>query len=374
MRGLEIIGPFRGTSGHDRHTREFTRQLVARGVRVQLTPQDGWSPALPPHARERWFDELCAPADNDVALHFTMPTLCRARAGKVNLNFTMFEADRLPREWIAAAAVHDRVIVPTRSCAGTWIDSGVAAEKMRIVPFGVDGDFFAADAPPLPLVLPNGRPLASYARRFLNIADPRPRKNHGGLLSAWIRGTRRDDDAVLIVKLSPSQPQTLPLFQTDMASLLSRLGRRASDAAPVVFLNATLSDVALRSLYRSATHYISMSCGEGWDFPMMEAAVAGLQLLAPRHSAYPDYLLDDEAIWIPAAHVPAVIGGLAGAEDRRWFDGACWWQPVEEAAADTFRRVMDGGTPMRSPAERLRRDFGWASAAARLHDVLEETA
>jgi glycosyltransferase involved in cell wall biosynthesis len=105
----------------------------------------------------------------------------------------------------------------------------------------------------------------------------------------------------------------------------------------------------------------------------MEAAVSGLQLIAPHHSAYRDYLGDGDAELIPASLVPAVIEGRAGAEDRRWFDGACWWQPDEEAAIAVIRGILDGTrAPKRSPAERIRREHRWPEAAARLRAVLEE--
>lgn len=372
MRGVEIIGPFRGTSGHDRHTREFTRHLAARGVPVQLTSLDGWSAELPPSARETSFDALCAPIDTDAVLHFTMPTLCRPRSGKLNLNYTMFEADRLPREWAEAAVLHDRIVVPTRACLEAWTASGIPEEKLRIVPLAVDAEFFAAEAPPLPLLLPDGRKLASFRHRFLNIGDLRPRKNHLGLLSAWLRATRSDDDAVMIVKISAAQPWTLQLFHADVAALQHRLGRVFRDAAPILLMAHTLSEIELRSLYRSATHYISLSCGEGWDFPMIESAVSGLQLIAPRHSAYPEYLGDDDAVWIPAPRVPARIDCRAGAEDRRWFDGTCWWRPDEDAAVEALRRILDGQAPVQSPRDRIGREFRWDSAAARLQEVLDE--
>jgi glycosyltransferase involved in cell wall biosynthesis len=369
MRGLEIIGPFRGTTGHDRHTREFTRQLVKRGVPVQLTPLEGWSAALPPESREPWFEELCVPRETDIALHFTMPTLCRPRAAKRNVNYTMFEADMLPREWIARAHDHDRILVPTRCCFDTWRNSGIAEEKLSIVPFGVDGRFFSQPTPPLALLLPDGRAVASFTHRFLNIGELRPRKNHLGLLRTWARGTSRGDDAVLIVKLSASAT-ALQLFQADVFDMQQRLGRSLSDAAPVVFLNQMLTDEQLRSLYASATHYISLSFGEGWDFPMTESAAAGLQLIAPRHSAYREYLGKEEALWIPATLTPAVIEGRAGAEDRRWFDGTSWWRPDEEAAAMTIQAVTANNARTQSPALRIRRDLGWDQAAARLHEVL----
>lgn len=372
IRGVEVIGPYRGTTGHDRHTREFTRQLVRRGVSVQLTALPGWSPVPPNATREAWLDELGSKKETDLALHFTMPTLCRPRAGKINVNYTMFEADRIPREWVHAAAPHARIIVPTRSSFDAWTAGGIAEKKLRIVPLGVDAVFFGEPAPPLPIVLPNGRALSSYAHRFLNIGDLRPRKNHLGLLRAWTRATNRDDDAVLIVKVSAAHPRSLQLFQADIARMQQRLGRSLHDAAPVVFLIHPLAEDELRSLYRSATHYFSMSCGEGWDFPMIESAVAGLQLIAPRHSAYLEYLGEDDAVWIPAARVPAIIECLAGAEDRRWFDGACWWRPDEDAAIAALRRILNGSPPTRSPRDRITRDFGWENAGARLHEVLEE--
>jgi glycosyltransferase involved in cell wall biosynthesis len=367
MRALEIIGPFRGATGHDRHTREFARHLVKLGVPVRLTPLEGWSPALPPSERDLWFETLRTESEPDVALHFTMPTLCRPRPGKSNVNYTMFEADRLPGEWAARAADHQRIVVPTRSSFDAWVASGIPAESMRIVPLGVDAEFLADAVPPLEVTLENGRPLSSYAHRFLNIADLRPRKNHRGLLRAWKRATRRGDDAVLMLKVSGHPHAVQCFFRQDLPALGSFDG-----AAPVVFLHQTLSDSTLRSLYRAATHYISMSCGEGWDLPMIESAASGLQLIAPRHSAYLDYLEADDALWIQARRTSAVIEGRTGAEDRRWFDGACWWPPDEDAAAGIIRSVLDERARTRSPRDRIRREYGWESAAARLRDVLEE--
>jgi len=371
--GVHVVGPFAGATGHDRHTREFVRHLVRSGVPVQLTPLEGWSVPLPDGVRETRFDTLRAPVDAGIALHFTMPTLCRPRAGAVNVNYTMFEADPIPREWAVRAVEHERIVVPTESSRLAWIAGGVAAEKLRVVPLAVDGDFFGAPAAPLDLTLANGRTLASYAHRFLNVADLRPRKNHLGLLRAWSAATRSGDDAVLVLKCTSPHPRSLALFRQDVAEMQARCGRPLERAAPVLFTTGMLGDEQLRSLYRAATHYVSMSCGEGWDFPMMESAAAGLQLVAPAHSAYREYLAADNAELIPAALVPAAVEGRAGAEDRRWFDGACWWKPNEDAAADVIRRIVEGrAAPKASPAERIIRTYRWDAAAARLEDVLYE--
>jgi hypothetical protein len=219
MRGLEVVGPFRGHSGHDRHTREFVRHLAAQNVAVQLTPLDGWSAALPDGAREPLLEALRAPVEADLTLHFTMPTLCRIHPGRANVNYTMFEADRIPQEWAVRAAEHACIVVPTESSRRAWLARGVPERHLRIAPLAVDGDFFAAPAAPLDVTLPNGRSLASYRHRFLNIADLRPRKNHLGLLRAWARATRSGDDAVLLLKCTGVPARVAELFQRDVAGI-----------------------------------------------------------------------------------------------------------------------------------------------------------
>jgi glycosyltransferase involved in cell wall biosynthesis len=370
-KSLEVIGPFKGSSGYDRHTREFVREFVRQGVRVRLTHLRGWSVDLPESLRETWFDSLDAPVGAGTLLHFTMPNHARARPGVRNVNYTMFEADRIPRLWADCARAHDLIVLPTQSSYDAWAQSGVPEERLRISPLGVDGEYFSAPAEPAPLQTPDGRALASYRTRFLSVAELRPRKNHLGLLRSWIRATRRDDDAVLLLKASVFQEGVLDEFQHDLAEMQRRLGRTLAEAAPVVLIAQTLTNEMVRSLYAAATHYVSMSRGEGWDQAMMEAAAAGLQLVAPRHTAYLTYLREDDAFLIPAALRPARFEGIMGVADRVFFDGLGWWEPDEDAAVETLRRIVRGEAVAKaSPQARIVSEYTWEKAAASLLEII----
>jgi len=372
-KSLEVIGPFKGASGYDRHTREFVRQFVRQGVRVRLTHLPGWSVDLPDALRETWFDTLDAPVGADTLLHFTMPNHAWPRAGLRNVNYTMFEADRIPSRWADCARAHDLVVVPTASSYEAWVRGGVPEERLRVCPLGVDGEFFSAPAAPLPLQGPAGQPLDSYRTRFLNVAELRPRKNHLGLLRSWIRATRPEDDAILLLKVSVFQRGVFEEFQADVASMQQRLGRTLADAAPVALVAQTLTNEQVRSLYNSATHYLSMSRGEGWDQAMMEAAAAGLQLVAPRHTAYLSYLRDEDAYPIPATLRPVTFEGRMGVGDRLFFEGLGWWEPDEDAAVETIRRIVRGeAAPKPSPQSRIIGEYTWEKAAARLIEILWE--
>ena len=370
MRRLKVVGPYRGASGYDRHTRALVREFVRQGVEVELQQLEGWSQDLPDHMRETWFDRLAEPVDAETVLHFTMPVQVVPSPGRRNVNYTMFEADRIPEAWVAAAEHVERIVLTTEAGRLAWRKSGVPAEKLYVSPLGVDGSTFAAPAQPLPLIV-DARPVASFGTRFLHIAEPRARKNHMGLVESWMRATRRGDDAVLILKVSLFAARALSAFEADLAMLERQLGKSLSDAAPVLILAETLTDEQIRSLYACATYYVSMSRGEGWDLPMIEAGAAGLTLIAPRHTAYPTYLDEGSAHWIPASEVPARFEGYLGREDRSWFEGLSWWEPDIGAATALIRAIIDGAAPPpRSPQPRILAEFSWERAAARLLEVV----
>ena len=367
---LQVVGPFRGTSGYDRHTRSFVRQFVQLGVRVHLTPLVGWSPDVPEARRDEPCEGLDQPVDADTTLHFVTPSHLQPHRHRRNVNYTMFEADRIPPDWAAAARFCDLVVVPTRGAYDAWTASSVPARRVRVAPLGVDADRFTQTVAPLDLTAPGGRPLDDFAVRFLNVAELRPRKNHLGLLRAWTRATRATDDAVLVLKVSAFQPHELAAFTADVQRLVGGL----AGAAPVVLLTELLSDDALRRLYAAATHYISLSHGEGWDLVAMEAAVSGLPLIVPRHSAYAENLREQEVTFIAARPAPAQVEGVMGAADQTLFDGLFWWDPDEEEAAAIIRAAIDGHEPPVSPpGPRLAAEFDWGRSTRRLLDVLEET-
>jgi glycosyltransferase involved in cell wall biosynthesis len=370
-RRLAVVGPFRGPSGYDRHTREFVRHLVGLGVDVHLTHLDGWSTPVPDDMRDHSLEELNNPNGATTLVSFAMPTQVMPRPGFRNVNYTMFEAERIPPAWVDQAYRCDLVVVPTSAARRAWIDSGVDSQRVRTAPLGVDGEFFRKPVPALPLHTRGGRRVADFGTRFLHIGEVRPRKNQIGLLSAWLHATSADDDAVLIMKC-PAVEHVVAHLIEDVLDVQRRTGRALAGAAPVVLMPALLSDEEMRGLYAAATHYISMSCGEGWDQVMMEAAISGLHLIAPRHTAYVEYLTDGDAEFIPAELAPARFPGRIGFQDEMFFEGLRWWPPDQEAAAEIIRGAIDGRLARQAPpSTRLAAEYTWDAAARRLLEAVD---
>ena len=373
LAALKIRGPFKGPSGYEHHVRAFAREFRRLGVAVELIDLPEWGPVkLPPHLRDPWFESLDEPTGAKVVLHFCMPHQVVAERGKVNVNHTMFEASPAPATWIARNLTHDLVVVPTESSRRAWMDPGFPAAKIRVCPLGVDPVLFGGQIAPLPL-LDDGAAVTQYRVRFLNVSELGPRKNLAGLLRAWLRATTRDDNAILIVKLGCYTPGWRELFHRQLAAVQARIGKRLDDAAPVHFVEDLFADAEMPRLYAAATHYLSLSFGEGWDQAMVEAAAAGLSLIAPEHSAYPAYLDATCARLIPSRAVEATFPPGSGFE--RLFAGATWWEPDEEVAIAAIRAAIDScDADLASPRERILRELTWEQATRRLLAILDETA
>jgi glycosyltransferase involved in cell wall biosynthesis len=340
-------------------------------VAVELIDLPEWGPArLADHQREGWFETLDRPVGARVSLQFCMPHQAIRYGGLVNVNYTMFEATRVPAAWVAANLGLDLLVLPTESSRRAWVASGMDPERIEICPLGINPALYAQPVEPLALWRSTGEPIARYRVRFLNVSELNPRKNLLGLVRVWLRATARDDDAVLIVKLGGYAPGSLERFWQQLRRLEHQLGKRLEQAAPIYCIQELYSDAQMPALYAAATHYVSLSHGEGWDQSMVEAAACGLRLIAPDHSAYRTYLDPSVAQLVTSQEVPVRI-----ADDpdlQTLFAGANWWEPDEEQAVGCLRAAIDGrAVPQASARERILRDFSWEQATQRLIGILQ---
>ena len=364
--GLLVHGPYRSQSGYGRHTRAFVKEFDAMNVDYALLDTPQWSPAAEFPARP----ERTPVSDCKRLLHFCMPHQALPLRDVPAINFTMFEGTKIGDEWIDCAHAMEAIVVPTESSRAAWLAADIDASRVHLCPLGVDSELFAPSAQPLPLVATNGRSVASYRTRFLNISEVVSRKNLPGLMRAWLRATRATDDAILIFKLRTS-PSSLLRFLREFADAEAQTGIARNHAAPVLFFNEELLDAIMPRLHAVATHYISMSHGEGWDQPMMEAAVMNRALIAPRHSAYTHYLDDEIAELLPVTQVTADRHDWM----RALFGNADWWVPDEAAAIAAIRAAIDGTSPARArPRDRIASTYTWRRAAERLVEIVARVA
>lgn len=368
-RGVAIRGAFTSTTGYGYFCRRVIRTLCAQGVPLQAIGIKG---------RESWATEdLARPVFARAMVNFAIPLAVEPVPGLSTVTFSMFEGPRIPPAWRRQSDISDLIIVPCESSRLAWLAQGYPEDRLRVCPLGVDTDDAMVGGGPLTLVEAGGRLVSSHRHRFLNISDFTPRKNIDGLFRVWLRSTTRADDAVLILKLGKGGS---PSMHADLARLVRQseaaVGRSLADAAPMVLVDRTLSDAEMSGLLRCATHYWSLSHGEGWDLPLSTAGAMGISLIAPRHSAYVDYLDDRHARLIPATVGPALLPY----SDQPFppFHGLDWWHPDEDAATAILTGIIRdddrAGAAPASARDHLSRRFSWTRTAERLLAILDEAA
>ncbi len=362
--GLIVRGTFRNTSGYAFMVRQFVRRLRASGVPVRLMDVPvSFLRSMDDRQRDPFFESFDQPVRARALLNFMIPNLAEPLPGLDSVIFSMSETRMAPPDWVSYSLRHRHLIVPTPSSAQAWIAGGYPKERVHLCPLGVDPRPLASGIIPMVVTDGNGRRLSDYRVRIANISDLTLRKNLDGLLRVWLRATDARDDAALVLKLGKGAPGERAQVESFMASVAASVGRSPADAAPVFILSGSYSDDEMMALLAAATHYWSLSHGEGWDLPMTQAGAMGLTLIAPRHSAYTAYLDDEVALMLSAQPSPG----------RPPYAGLEWWSPNEAEAVDVLGRIIhDGAAPPRSARDRLATEFSWERAGERLVGVLRD--
>ena len=193
MKSLVVRGPFRGPTGYDQTVRGFVRELHRQGIAIEMRDLPDWCASrLAPETQDPLFASLERQrVDAQTVLQFCLPRQVLRYPGKLTVNYTVFEATRVPPVWVAENRKHDLVIVPTESSRRAWLQAGMPPHRLRICPQGVDPAKFGRMPRHCPCNWRTVLVIARYRTRFLHIAEFTTRKNPMGLLRAGWRQPRR---------------------------------------------------------------------------------------------------------------------------------------------------------------------------------------
>jgi glycosyltransferase involved in cell wall biosynthesis len=201
--------------------------------------------------------------------HHDLPALF-SRSRRV---FRRFAYDR-------AARRADAVVVPSEFVRGRAIDRlGVAANRVHVIPHGVDHGVF--------------RPGAEPREHFLLYpARPWKHKNHPRLLQAFL-DLRREVPGLRLV-LTGGGLEQLPQLPEGVEPL------------------GAVGDDELASLYRRAACLVFPSLYEGFGLPVLEAMASGCPVAAANRGALPE-ICQGAAVLFDPEDVHSIVNGVRDA-------------------------------------------------------------
>ena len=296
--GVVLEGSFLTLSGHARINHSLGGALLEdKSLDTALEPSEAGSPAarsLPDRDRLlAGFNR--APARLDLTIrHHWPPDFRPPETGRLACIVVPWEHRAVPRPWVREIERSvDELWVPSRFVASAFIEGGVTAERIQVVPNGFSPETFHLSLKPW-------RPTGCRSCVFLFVGGAIRRKGLDLLLQAYADAFLADDDVTLVIKETGANSF---YAHNSLLPQLQRLARQPN-VAPVILLKEAMDDNALAQLYCGCNVLVLPYRGEGFGMPLIEAMACGKPVITTAAGPALEFTTAESAYLIPATELP----------------------------------------------------------------------
>lgn len=262
------------------------------------------------------------------------------------IGYTMFETADLPHGWADALNLMDEIWVPSSFNYDSFIRGGVPKAKMRIVPLGVDTDFFNPGKTPA-MQIPG---VKSF--NFLSIFQWTKRKGWDILLKAYLKAFSCDDDVALVIRSYKGAGREV---ETAIREYIEDLGRDINTIPRISVISEPIPSHHMPSLYKACSAFVLPTRGEGWGLPFMEAMAMGLPVIGTRYSAQLDFMNDNNSFLIDNLGVERVDEEQI--MDDPQYMGTSWGIPSLDHTVEIMRYVYENRGAAQTKGNSARQDI-----------------
>jgi autotransporter strand-loop-strand O-heptosyltransferase len=276
---------------------------------------------------------------------------------KYTIGYNVWEATRQPKEFFERLLQLDEIWVPSKWQRDVTIEQGYPADRVTVVPEGVDGSVFK----------PGKRTLQEDGGKFTFAIFGRwePRKATTEMIQAFLEEFSNGEPVELILSVDNQ-------FARDgMQTTEERLSHYGFNDPRLRVIHFPAREEYV-NLLQSVNVFVSCSRSEGWNLPLLEAMACGTPSIYSNASGQLEFA---EGRGLPVKikeQIPAI--GFNDCGD--------WYEPdfedLRKVMRDAYENWSDHKSRALKESEHIRKQFSWEEAAriadARLEQMKDRIA
>lgn len=339
MKKVLLRGPVLTQSGYGVHARQIASWLFSRNdldVEVQALPWGDTPWIIDKDTNSGLIGKLMERSVDpsgrvyDVSVQLQLPNEWDASLARANIGITAgVETDRCNPAWIDSCNRMTTVIVPSKHTESSLRASGKLDVPLKVIPEA----FSEAYLKDVKSSIDDLELSTSF--NFLmvgQITGNNPENDRKNIFYAvkWFCEAFKDDQSVgLVIKTNSGRNTTIDrkIVTQTFENLIREV--RKSQFPRIHLVHGEMTDEEMCSLYKhpKIKGFLTLTRGEGYGLPILEAAASGLPILATGWSGHTDFLSHGNYISFSYKLSPIHQSRV---DNKIFVPGSNWAHPIEE--------------------------------------------
>lgn len=335
--GILWAGPVSDIGGYGNVSRNFIRTLHHIGLPLQVVdigPSDQELGKDDFHLLSNTLHSKNVLGNEPILLiHGTPETFVRIKKDgfKKKIGITLFETDRIPKDWASLCNTMDEIWVPTKFNYRTFTKYGVDPSKVEIIQYPIDVTQYDQIFDPYPF------PSEVKSFRFLYTLAFDYRKGLDLLIPSFCEEFSKAEDVSLILKIYVPNWNR----EVNISKVISSYIPVKENNPHVHFIIEKIPRESLLSLYSSCTCYVSTERACGWGMPQMEMMAMGKPVISINWGGPTEFMNNNNSFLIePEQELEEVQHELEKTRPEL-YSGHKWAKVTKQSVKKTMRDAFE---------------------------------